>query len=82
MRFQLFEVTRTVDPLSPPGSVGYDIGNCVALLFDKIAAERLDPGKADLSTLTVRRTAAGVQASIYVEDDALPFPVDRLSPTL
>lgn len=75
---------RVLDPIVPPQAVGHDVANCVARLFDRIRYEGYDPSKADLSTLRVERSVdpVAVQASIYVEDETWPFPVDRLNPTL
>lgn len=78
MVHQRFEVIRQLDHLSPEESIGYDIANVVALLFDKIAAERLRPSDADLTTLTVDRIPNAVRASIYVKVDWHPG-VDRLN---
>lgn len=77
-QYQKFEVARTVSEASPPRAIGYDIAQCVAYLFDKITYEGLDPSKADLSTLSVRRVEAGIVASIHVEDPRLRH-LDRLN---
>lgn len=77
---QRFEVIRTIDPLAPVNAIGYDIANAVALLFDHIRHQNADPARADLSTLRVQQIGGAIKASVYVEETAYPFGVDRLSP--
>ena len=80
MMHQRFEIIRQLDHVTPEESIGYDIANAVALLFDKIAAERLRPSDADLTTLTVDRIPNAIRASVYVKVDWHPG-VDRFSLT-
>lgn len=80
MMHQRFEMIRTIDPLAPVGAIGYDVANTVAMLFDKIASEMLNPADADLDTLRVQRIDGAVRVSVYVQTDFIPG-VDRFSLT-
>ena len=78
MMYQRFELIRTINPVAPVGSIGYDIANAVALLFDHIAHEHGDPSEADLDTLRVQHIGGAVKASVYVKTSLYPR-VDRLN---
>jgi hypothetical protein len=80
MMHQQFFVIRTIDPLAPASAIGYDIANCVALLFDHIRHEHGDPARADLDTLRVQQTGGAIKASVYVRTDFIPG-VDRFNLT-
>jgi hypothetical protein len=80
IRFQRFEVSRALDPMRPLRSIGYDVAQCVANLFDHIAHQGLDPSDADLTTLRVDHVPEGVRASVYVKSPEYVF--DRPNLTL